>query len=270
MKLFTLLLLPILQLFSCSEVKEKQLSTVVAFQGGTSSYNFSKPKNQWDLPMELDEISGLTFYSENKLACVNDEEGKIFIYNLKKKKISKTMVFGKDGDYEGITYQKPFFYIINSSGKLTIYNEETDTKEKIKLPFGSKNNIEGLCIEDDTHLLLALKGRGGLNEGESTDKSIYRYSITSGETTLAYTIPKKKKIGLSGLAVHPSKKELMVLSHRTKEIYQLNTDTQEINFKWTIERRLFAQPEGICFAPDGRLFISNERADVEHATILEF
>jgi uncharacterized protein YjiK len=270
MKLFTLLLLSLIQLIACTEVEPSSSISVVFQENSNSTYNFDQPKNQWDLPMELDEISGLTYYGKNQLACVNDEEGKIFIYNLKKKKITKTMVFGKDGDYEGITYKKPNFYIIKSSGKLTIYNEETDSSEKIKLPFDSKNDIEGLCFENETSLLIALKGKGGLNGEGSSHKSIYRFSLSSGETTLAYQIPKKKKVSLSGLALHPSNQQLMVLSHRTKEVYQLNMETESIDFVWPISRKLFAQPEGICFSPDGRLFISNERADKEYATLLEF
>ena len=39
---------------------------------------------KWDMPIELNEISGIRWISEDKIAAVQDEEGIIFIYNLKK------------------------------------------------------------------------------------------------------------------------------------------------------------------------------------------
>ena len=34
------------------------------------------------MPQNLKEISGLSFYKDNQLACVNDEKGTVFIYDL--------------------------------------------------------------------------------------------------------------------------------------------------------------------------------------------
>ena len=37
---------------------------------------------KWNMPKELTEISGLSYKDEKQFACVQDEAGKIFIYNV--------------------------------------------------------------------------------------------------------------------------------------------------------------------------------------------
>ena len=270
MKVFFISLFSIIQLNACSEKTINYSEKFSPDMDFAMNYNFNSPKKEWELPMELDEISGLSYYGKNLLACVNDEEGKIFIYNYKKKKIMKTIVFGNDGDYEGITYQEPNFYILKSNGKLSRYNETTKLTEKIKLPFSSKNNIEGLCFENEHSLLLALKQNAGYYGEKTPFKAIYRYDLINQKTELAYKIPKKKKLGFSGIAKNPKTGKVLIISHRTSEIYQVDQKTKDVDYVWELKRKLFAQPEGICFAPNGKLFISNERSDNESATILEF
>src|SRR5688500_11831849 len=60
-------------------------------------------KEKWDLPEELKEVSGISFLGNEKFACVQDEEGTVFIYNLRSGKIEKKIAFTPAGDFEGIT-----------------------------------------------------------------------------------------------------------------------------------------------------------------------
>ena len=48
---------------------------------------------KWDLPAELKEISGLAWIAEGRFACVQDEDGKVFIYNTVHNKIEKQIPF---------------------------------------------------------------------------------------------------------------------------------------------------------------------------------
>ena len=270
MRPFFLFLISLILLTACSYESSNSLNADSINTQTQIRFNYKSLKNKWKLPLELDEISGLTYFAKNQLACVNDEEGKIYIYDLVKKKIVITIFFGKDGDYEGITYSYPNFYIIQSNGRLNIYNQEEKALTKVKLPFTSKNNIEGICLETKTTLLLALKDKGGTDGEKSDFHTIYRYDITTEKIELAYRIPNKKKIGFSGLAINPTDNKLLILSHRTKEIYQIDQTTKELDSVWQVSRKLFPQAEGICYSPNGRLFISNEREDKYTATILEF
>lgn len=268
MKLLLMLFALLSQLCSCSEAEGG--NGHITKLDKRKAYSLSSPKKIMKLTMDLDEVSGLTYYKKNQLACINDEEGKVFIYDLRKEKVVEKIRFGKDGDYEGVAYLAPNFYVIKSNGKLNVYNEESGETQKVDLPFGSKNDLEGVCVESETSLLLALKGRAGKNEEEKEYKAIYRFDITTHKVQKAYTIPKKKKLGLSGITLNQSGDKLYLLSHRTKELYELNTSTKEIVEVYDLDRKLFAQPEGICITPQGKLYIANERADRSHATILEF
>ena len=121
------------------------------------SYDLSDPKQAWILPDRLEEVSGITSYAENLIACVNDEEGVIFIWDTKWASVSKKIKFAYDGDYEGIAYLGNVFYIIDSEGELNKYDELTKKLKKYQLPFEWDNQIEGLCVESDSTLLLVLR-----------------------------------------------------------------------------------------------------------------
>jgi hypothetical protein len=48
-----------------------------------------------ELFKNLKEISGLSFYKDNQMACVNNEKGTVFIYNLSYSKVIETIDIGK-------------------------------------------------------------------------------------------------------------------------------------------------------------------------------
>ncbi|OHX64763.1 SdiA-regulated domain-containing protein [Flammeovirga pacifica] len=232
---------------------------------------FSKPKQKWVLPSKLDEISGLTWYGKNTVACINDEKGNIYLYDLNKKSVSKKIDFGKDGDYEGIAYNRPYFYVVNSKGKLFIIHEETNEVKKEQLPFTADNDIEGLCMFDDQHLLVALKGKGGLHGKKADHKSIYKVNIHNTEkVSLAYTLKKGFKVSPSGVYYDKNKNEVYVLSHRSSQLFVLDGSSGEQIMSYSLPKKVHAQPEGICISDDGRIFISNERGGQYNAKILQF
>ncbi len=74
--------------------------------------------NQWDLPAVLLEISGLSSIDDNRFACVQDEQGTIFIYNTGTKKIEKEIPFAGVGDYEGIAVVGETIYVVTADGKI--------------------------------------------------------------------------------------------------------------------------------------------------------
>ncbi|MBB3696984.1 SdiA-regulated domain-containing protein [Flammeovirga yaeyamensis] len=237
----------------------------------TDTSFFTSPQKKWILPSKLDEISGLTWYDKNTIACVNDEKGNIYFYNIEEKEVTRKIDFGKDGDYEGITYQKPFFYVINSKGKLHIINEKTNEVEKVQLPFTSENDVEGLCMFDKKHLLVALKGKGGLQGKKADFKGIYKVEIAQpNNTTLAYTLPKGLRVSPSGIYFDKKNKEVYVLSHRSSQLFLLDSQSGNIKETFALPKKIHAQPEGICLSNDGRIFISNERGSQYNAKLYQF
>ncbi len=253
MRLLKLLLLPIL-IMSC--------------QNSVDMSKYSNPKKKHFLPHRLDEISGLAYHSENTLVTVNDEKGIIYFYNYKEEEIIQELDFGKDGDYEGIAYIKPHIFVVKNNGKIYQINENSEEIIKHTLPFTSKNNIEGLCALNQSELLVALKGKGGL-EGENNHKhSIYKYNFETESTSPFIEFESDDRIGWSGIAIHQD--TIHVLSHRSSRIHEFDLLSKEFITSHKLKGKNFPQPEGICFSPDGTLFISNEQADRDRATILQF
>ncbi len=226
------------------------------------------PKHISFLPHSIDEVSGLAYHSEKTLIMVNDEKGKIYYYDYQSKVISKVLEFGKDGDYEGIAYAEPYIFVAKSNGNIYQLNENTQEVIKHKLPFTNKNNVEGLCSLSSNELLIALKDRGGFDGKKNKKHAIYKFNLKSKITTTFIEFESDKKIGWSGIAVF--KNRLFALSHRSSELYEFDTTTKELLEKNKLRGQYFPQPEGICFDLDGNLFISNEQADRDRATLLQF
>jgi len=94
-------------------------------------YDIKDPDIIHRLPISLEEISGIAYFSKNKLACIEDEHAIVYIYDLNKNKIISKYNFGKDGDYEDIAIVDKFIYVLQSNGTI-IKIKNIDKKRKIK------------------------------------------------------------------------------------------------------------------------------------------
>ena len=68
-----------------------------------TGYDLQNPVRKHEMPKELKEISGLAYFGNGILACINDEEGKVYFFDTKNDQVTQQIKFGKKGDYEGIT-----------------------------------------------------------------------------------------------------------------------------------------------------------------------
>src|SRR4030042_4300973 len=83
-----------------------------------TGYNLSAPDASFILPDVLHEISGLSNIDATSVACIQDEKGIVFIYDIVKKEIKNQFNFSIDGDYEGIARVDKTLYILRSDGAL--------------------------------------------------------------------------------------------------------------------------------------------------------
>ncbi len=258
-------------------------------------YQLNQPQKSLELPSRLTEISGLAFVKNNSmLVGVQDEKGNLYLINQFDGKIEEKIDFGRDGDYEGVEMIGDNAYVVNSSG--TIYeiiniNVEKPEINKYKTPLKSSNDVEGLTFDSSQHrLLLACKGRP-LN-GASLDeirgkKAIYAFDLNKKELLEepAYIItlsavqdylkqnpnhpdikklidqfgPEEKRLAFnpSAIAIHPKTKDLYILSSAGKTILVMD-QKGAIKHIERLRKKIHTQPEGIAFAVDGTLYISNE------------
>jgi len=243
-------------------------------------YDLQNPKKRWDLPNELEEISGLSFYKNGQLACIQDEDGILYIYSLKKNEIIREERFGEKGDYEGVEIIDEEVYILKSNGKVfnfELQNSGIDEVTNIKTDLSRKNNAEGLGFHQDfQELLMACKEDPGTKKYElGKSRSVYRIDlqdknfkkkprfVIDGKNYKKILeekdLSKKKHIPFkpSGVAVHPKTGFTFIIGTVGKMMVILNKEG-EIDDLIPLDPKLFVQPEGICFAPNGDLFISSE------------
>src|SRR5690606_34512156 len=121
---------------------------IMPFNQENIPYDLTKPDTRIELQNDLLEISGLTDLNDQQVACVQDENGIIYVLDISTGKIRKKYIFGGDGDYEGITRVEKTLYILRSDGFLIeVTNFEHNLKSQIyKTGITAKNN-EGLCYD---------------------------------------------------------------------------------------------------------------------------
>jgi uncharacterized protein YjiK len=239
---------------------------------------------RWELPYELMEISGIAWLEDGKMAAVQDEDGILYMYDLKDKKIGEEIEFAGAGDYEGLAVHNGDAYVLRSDGTLfEITNfRNADRAVKIhKTPFKDSNNMESLEWDAKGNRLLIAPKDYDLNTDRI--KGIYAFSLDTktmlpdpifsidmGDRALKRFRNNSlyKTFRPSDLAVHPKTGELFVLDGSKPKLLIMDADGN-INNAYSLDKKVFPQPEGITFGPDGTLYISSEGKKGAKGTITQ-
>ena len=267
MKHFKILLLCVIFFYACEPQKKKQEQNDTAtFQNSSLPYNFEEPTEKYILPKKLKEISGLSYFKSNQLICVNDEEGKIFIYDIIEKKIVDKIPFGKDGDYEGVEVVGDEVFVLKSTGKLKGFKIGEAFEREIDCSEPEVIEYEGLGYDPKSnYLLLVAKERV---KDVDDKKMIYAYDFDRKVLFKHIAIPQEqvkdeangKDFKPSGIAVHPKTGQVFIIASNGKKLLVLSNKGQK-EALISLNPKIYQQPEGICFSPDGELFISSEGKD---------
>ena len=103
---------------------------------------------KWEMPKQLLEISDLSYVDDKRIACVQDELGTVFIYNIASSSVEKEIPFGAVGDYEGLAMVGETVWVLRSDGKLFEVNNINAAKPMVKeykTQLTIKQDSEGLC-----------------------------------------------------------------------------------------------------------------------------
>jgi hypothetical protein len=251
-----------------------------------SAYRLQAPERVYELPEELEEISGLSAISSTQLLANEDETGTLFIYNIEEGRLEETLEWGEEGDYEGVAVANGTAYVLDSKGSIYAIRNFKSTAplvQEFKNDGLNGCDAEGLFLMPERRRLLIAckdgKETGSRNiytfdlEQERPAPEIYRQlEFKALEEKLLSTdfdklslklrklLDPKGESGIlfpSGIAIHPLTKELYVLSSKTK---LLAVYTAEGGLKSIFELRheLFLQPESIAFTANGDMYIGNE------------
>jgi uncharacterized protein YjiK len=258
--------------------------------GAAYNYDLKTPDHTWMLPSQLVEVSGNTWIDKDHLILIEDLHPNLYLIKIDDKNatLEKTIPFADEKkektDIEDVTYVNNTVYALWSHGVLfKISDWQTRPRvKKIKTFLSKENNTEGLCYDPVTQkLLVACKDASNVTDEKKSTKAVYQFDIAQNKLDeqpflLIHTIDFEKvterKLNFfpSAIAVHPVTHDIYLLSTRDNKcmaVYSHDGVFKDVQF---IEGDLMPQPEGICFSPDGKLFISSEGKKGEPGNLFEF
>jgi uncharacterized protein YjiK len=224
------------------------------------------------LDKKVNEISGL-FYLRNENAMLAIADNKQKIYRVTQDgKINSYFEgdFGPSADYEDVVMVDSVLYVLISDGSVTELKQTDSGLQTTTYPFpqDGKNDFETLYYDTTSNGLILLCKNCEADRGQNI-RTAYRFDRAGKQfdTTPYYTISSKEvknslkdgKVDFepSAAAVHPLEKRLYVLasSGNLLVITDFKGKVQEV---YRLNPTLYPQAEGIAFAPNGDLYISNE------------
>ncbi|MDX2249038.1 MAG: SdiA-regulated domain-containing protein [Bacteroidia bacterium] len=287
----------------CQEKQPAAQSNTDTYMPIPFPYNLSQADKKTKLPDELNEVSGLGYWADEQIYMVQDELARVYIFDIKKDSVVKVIPFGETGDFEGIeVLEKNLIITLSTDGiltKISQFEKEIPKLEKIQTPMTGEYEPEGLgYLPSSRRLLIACKEEPEQKSQQGTEiRNIYYYDIGEekmGEKPFAsidlsavgrvmageedteetrewkaeFDPRKGESFRPSGIAVHPVTGEIYIIASVGKLLVVLDSALQVKHAKH-LSREIFKQPEGICFDPEGNLYISNEGRDGK-ANVLRF
>lgn len=219
------------------------------------SYSLSTPDKTWGLKSSLVEVSGLA-WCDGLIYMVADEKGTIHSFDPKDGSQKSEFKMAGKGDFEGIECAEGQLYLLRSDSKIysaSLSNFSEDEVRKSDLKISKKRNLEGMGYHPKTRQLL-------LSSKEFDKKSprkLYGVNIDELEKQEDDLFEFPKDFYPAAVAVHPLTQEIFITSHPKHQLLILDQNFKQ-KMLISLPSLIFPQPEGICFDPDGNLYIANE------------
>lgn len=266
------------------QLEQAALSSSTA--ASASASRLPQPSAQWQLPSELLEVSGIALVNNDLMACVQDEEGSIFFYDLNKKAITRKIEFAGRGDYEGIAVVDNSAYVLRSDGALYKIAPLQGGKPKstfYKSVLPKSLDTEGIAYDKaNKRLLIAPKGH---DEQLGNEKGIYAFSLAARkmqqEPVIRIPLGQQKlaegskdddlqdRLQPSSMEIHPSSGEIYLIDAENFNLLTINAQG-EIQKLIPLDEDRLRQPEGFTFSEEGALYISSEGKKKGSGLILKF
>ncbi len=247
-----------------------------------SGYNFSTPDEKMELGKHMHEISGMAYIPErNVILAENDEKGEIFVLDFKNKKDNDgKMKFGGKGDYEDIVYTDSAVYMLISTGAV-VQVKTTDSSfatQEFILPKEGTNEFETMYMDADGRSLILLckdcaKEKNEIRVAHRFDLATHTFSPEPAYTINIADIKKilddeEAEFKPSAAGINPVNGKLYIVASVGKLLVVADKNGK-VEQVFRLDPALYNQPEGMTFAPNGDLYISNEGGE-GIATILKF
>jgi hypothetical protein len=252
------------------------LPSTTAMEATLSRYDLSAPPaDRWELPKALQEISGLAVDSAGRIFAHDDEQAIIYQLDPATHRVLKRFRFGLPavrGDFEAIAVVGRQVILTTSDGVLYAGREGRDGET---VPYvtqatgvGRACEVEGMVYDAAGRSLLfacktprtaALVGHLAVLRWSLDRKALDpRPWIFVGLSEITRAL-KGQGFQPSELARVPGSSHFLVLSGREHAIAEI-TPAGKVVAVAHLRRRDHRQAEGLAFAPDGALLISDEGA----------
>jgi len=301
---FLLFLFPLF--FSCKDNKgNKSKTPVIVYlpqktstdssqknknDGTDFKYDLKNPNHTWRLPAQLVEVSGNTWIDADHLILIEDLHPNLYYVKIDDKNatLEKSFSFASDDkekfDIEDVTYVNNTVYALWSHGiifKITDWQTKP-VVEKIKTSLKKENNSEGLCYDPVTQkLLIACKDAPVVPDEKKSTKAVYQFDLSQNKLIdqpfllihkkdFEKVTDEKLDFFPSAIAVHPVTHDLYLLSTRDNKCMAVFSHDGILKALQFIDKEMMPQPEGICFSPEGKLYISSEGKKGEPGNLFEF
>ena len=251
-------------------------------QLGKSGYNFSAPDEKMELGKHLHEISGMAYIpGKNLILGENDEKGDIYTFDFKNKidNVGK-IKFGGKGDYEDIVHTDTAVYMLVATGSVVqvMTKDSSVTTKEFTLDRGGNSEFEAMYLGADKKSLVLLCKECSKEKDEV--RTAYRFDLATltFSTEPLYTIDvavikkmlndEKAEFKPSAAAINPVSGKLFIVASVGK-LLVIADKNGKVEQVFSLDPALYNQPEGMTFAPNGDLYISNEGGE-SIATVLKF
>lgn len=241
-------------------------------------YDLEKPQ-KISLPAELDEISGIVYYSkDNSIFAESDEKAIIYKIPLTKAEHIKRWKLDRKRDYEDMVLLDSTFYLLVSNGNIFAYRysgNDSFVKDEYKFTVTGNNEFEAFYYDSSLHKMVMICK--DCKDDEKNSTTTYAFDPATHEFSQAFTIDTKvikdevkenaKKFKPSAAAINPLTGELFIISSVNK-LLVIADKNGVVHASYALDPRIFKQPEGMAFAGNGALLISNESGGSGAANIL--
>ena len=249
-----------------SEKEQQQISK--------SGYNFTKPDEKMELGKHLKEISGMAYVPGTEmLLAENDEKGDIYTIDFTNKKDMVGKVkFGGKGDYEDIVYTDTAVYMLVSPGMVVqvLTKDSSFATKEFDMGLKGSNEFEAMYLDAEDKSLILLckdcsKEKNEIRNAYRFDLKTLQYSSDPVYTMDIKSIQRilnddKAEFKPSAAGINPVNGKLYVIASVGKllVIANKNGEAEEVI---KLDPVIYNQPEGLTFAPNGDLYISNEAGE---------
>jgi uncharacterized protein YjiK len=253
----------------------------ITLQTGCKQQSYSSPEGydmnragKMELGKVLNEISGISYNADDHtLLGISDSKEKVFEINVNKQKLKDytQKLVGPNSDLEDIVKLDSSIFLLSS--KVIIF--EVSARKNDSLPahpytFWStdKNDFETLYYDPAENSLIMMCKTCQGDKGKQI-RSAYRFHLDTKtfDSSAFYTISVEDvkklvkddnaKFDPSAAAIHPINKRLYILSSAGNLLVVADTRGKVIE-AYKLDPGKFPQAEGIAFAPNGDMFITNE------------